>query len=139
MDSGPVAMGHQFFHGGCRGLEPGDELLPPSKTGVSSVSGSGGAPYRRDRIYLTETVNEARSYAALYVPPLTLDALGRREQVTLDDFGGDLYEVEVIGKVVADRDYAEAVSERSWEAACARVICVLERRVPPDLSVLSHP
>ncbi len=126
----------RFFPGGCRGLEPGEPLLPASVTGVASVSGAAGAPHRRDRIYLADTVEEARSYAALYIPPLIVEALAKREQITVDDLGGDLYEVEVSGEVIVDGDYSASMSTRSWEATAARVVRVLERGVSPDLSLL---
>lgn len=131
-----MAPKRRFFHGGCRGLEPGDALLPASETGVTSVSGLGGAPYRCDRIYLTDTAEEARSYAEIYLPPAAAASLLKGEQITLDGLGGDLYEVEAIGKVVLDGDYTGALSGRSWEAEAARVVRVLERGISVNQSLL---
>jgi hypothetical protein len=120
----------RYYHGGARDLNPGDLVLSAAETGAHSVSGAGGAPYRRDRVYLTGTPGEARAYAALHIPEEALAAIAVGRRVSVADLGGDVYEVEPVGEVRPDRDY-DGAPGRSWEAPRARVVCVLERRVPP--------
>lgn len=62
-----------YFHGGVPGLQPGDELLPPDRTGTdrrlsSYVAALGGPAHaqRTDLVYLTTNRQVARAYAAFY-------------------------------------------------------------------------
>lgn len=67
----------RWWHGGVGGLRPGDLLLPPAVTAVTTtgqwMSGMGFDPHengverdrmRRDRVYLTHDREMARAYAA---------------------------------------------------------------------------
>jgi len=115
-----------YYHGGIRGLQPGDLILPPDETGAVSVADV-GAPteelsirvaqvHRKDRVYLTSDVFAARVFASLHPN-------SRRR------YGGDVYEVEPIGDVEPDPDYLVG-DGGSVQAARARVVAVIQRRVP---------
>lgn len=106
-------------------------LLSAAETGVGSVSGDGGAPYSREHIYLAASVEEARSYAAVFIPPGIPERLQREEQIDQSDLGGDVYEVEPLAEVTPDLD--DPIPGRSWQTKRARVVRVIERRVIPEL------
>lgn len=101
----------RWYHGGVAGLEVGDLLLPPAETGVPSCADYPAAEFvcRRDRVYMTQLTGDARVYAALAF--------------------GDLYEVEPVGELEPDQDWAGGESGVSMCAPRARVVAVLERRV----------
>ena len=119
----------RFFHGGPRGLAVGDEIVPAEDLAVPSVSGDGGAPYRRDRVYLTKSELGARAYAAVYVPPEVIAAWQADEKPPPGSvLGGAVYEVEALGEIEEDPDDRGF----SWQATKARVIRVVRQQVPPD-------
>lgn len=131
VDTQIVTKDRCFFHGGCRGLQPGDMLLPAAATGVDSVSGAAGAPYSRDHIYLTLSVEDARSYAAVFIPAGILERLQRGETIARSDLGGDVYEVEPLDEVGPDLDHP--IPGVSWQTKRARVVRIVERGVAPDV------
>lgn len=101
-----------LYHGGARWLDRKGVILPPSRTGAPCGSDFGGAGvHRRDRVYLTSSLDEARMFALL-APPRG---------------GGTVYEAEPIGDTEPDPDY-------SGPAVCvqvpmARIVRVVDRRV----------
>lgn len=115
-----------YYHGGVRGLNPGDLILPAGETGAVSIADV-GAPddeialkvarvHRKDRVYLTTEPVIARVFASL--------AVNSRRR-----YGGDVYRVEPIGDVEPDPDYLSG-DGGSVQAPRARVVEVVERRVP---------
>jgi hypothetical protein len=50
-----------YFHGGDRGLQVGDYILPPSETDVTGMS---HPLYQRDRAYITPSIIDAYFYAS---------------------------------------------------------------------------
>jgi hypothetical protein len=122
---------------------PGPLVIPPRmrvSASTSSVSGAFGAPYRRDRVYVTTDQAAARSYAALTIPPELVDA--RRRALPLAEvrklgvkLGGAVYEVDPIGELTADLDEAG----HSWEVPMARIIRVVDATVPLSLKDLGLP
>lgn len=50
-----------YFHGGDRGLQVGDYILPQSETGVVGMSHPN---YRKDRAYITPSIVDAYFYAS---------------------------------------------------------------------------
>jgi hypothetical protein len=108
-----------YYHGGVPGLGLGDLLLPPSKSGVKA-----GADYlpdqnrtshvRRDRVYLGTDHGIGVMFAAMYP---------ERE-------GGWIYEVEPIGTVEPDADWAgePGVSVQVESARVVRVLGPLAKR-----------
>jgi hypothetical protein len=127
------ALSHRrFFHGGIRGLQVGEYVLPSDETGAFSVSGDFGAPYRTDRVYITTDEAAARSYAGLAIPSELIE--GRRRglsPVALSKLGiglgGAVYEVEPVGELTSDADEGP----HSWEALKAMIMRVVDPAVPP--------
>ena len=111
----------KYFHGGCPGLSPGDTVRSARATGVRSVSSAAGDAYRRDRVYITASVAEARDYARLYISPSVMDALSHNGRLDLADLGGAVYEVEPLGPIEPDRDYVGNPGI-SWQTIEARVV-----------------
>jgi hypothetical protein len=98
-------VSEHYYHGGIVGLEADDVLLPPAHTRAVSISDVAGWPVcRRDRVYLTPDLEEARVYAGL--------TSGR----------GDVYEVVPVGEL--EREHAG-----SFMAPAARITAVVERGV----------
>ena len=103
-----------LYHGGARRLDRKGVILPPSRTGASCASDYGAAGvHRRDRVYLTSSLESARLFALL-APP---------------DGEGDVYEVAPIGGLERDPDYIGPPDEQSYTAPLARIVRVVERRV----------
>lgn len=50
-----------YFHGGDRGLQVGDFILPQSETGVAGMS---HPLHRKDRAYITPSIVDAHFYAS---------------------------------------------------------------------------
>jgi len=105
----------RFYHGGVRGLNPGDRLLPASRTGNSMIRRMEGeqarsiqadARYSPDFVYVTRSKFDATIFAA--------------------GSEGDLYEVEPIGTYGIDPD-----QPNSFKARAARVRRVLHRHPVP--------
>ena len=106
MSSGP------YYHGGTRTLGRGRLLLPPSRTGAPSSADFGaGAVCRRDRVYITTDLDQARMFAIM-APPKG---------------NGSVYEVEPIGALEADPDYSG--SAECFQVPEARVLLIVEKRV----------
>lgn len=79
-------MVDKWFHGGAPRLK---KILPPKETGAASSASYGGAEVcRRDRIYVTKNVDEAKIFAAMY----PIDS-------------GHVYEVIPHGEIINDPDY----------------------------------
>jgi len=55
----------RYYHGGVPGLRPGDYLVPPAEHGGPSLHGYGSVG-RRDRVYVTTLLEDARLFAAGY-------------------------------------------------------------------------
>lgn len=101
-----------LFHGGVRRLHKGSVLLPPSRSGSWSCADYGAAhACRRDRVYVTTELDQARLFA-LMAPPHGC---------------GDLYEVEPLGALEVDSDYLGPGA--SYSVPMARVVRVIERHV----------
>ncbi len=104
---------HEFklYHGGARGLSPGQKLLPPSLTGASSCADYDGEHCRSDRVYLTTDLEEATVYVALA-------PRGRC---------GDVYEVEPTDEPEPDPSCATGTTTFTTRAAI--VVAVVRRDV----------
>jgi hypothetical protein len=101
-----------FFHGGTRKLRRGGILLPPAKSGAPSSADFGAdGVCRRDRVYVTDDLDQARMFAILAPPK------GH----------GSVYEVEPLGDLEPDPDFRGETG--SWQVSMARVLRVVERRV----------
>lgn len=115
----------RYYHGGIPGLRVGDEVLPPSETGVMSISDLADAPpgllarahlvHRRDRVYLTTDLTAASLFAALHPN-------GTRTR------GGDVYRVHPDGDVEPDPDWLGDPGV-SVAAASARVTAIVRTGV----------
>jgi hypothetical protein len=119
----------RWFHGGFPGLKRGGKILPPSVTGVVSVSAIAEmegnqdirdkvrAVHRDDRVYLARDMRAALLWASLH------PAYGGARK------GGDLYEVTPDGPLEADPDYLPG---DGGSACCesATIVKVIARRVP---------
>ncbi len=91
-----------YFHGGRSGLHVGDRILPPAVTGAPAMADSLPAGHElesaatrvtdRSKVYLTDTADLARFFAALH-------PCGDRKR------GGDVYRVVPDGPVEDDPDY----------------------------------
>jgi hypothetical protein len=96
-----------MYHGGDRGLRVGDYILPPEKTGRSNTSGV--APedvYRRDRVYITEHLQDAKLFAAK----------NNEDPV--------VYVVEPVGELEPDDD--NKTPGRSLACTSAKIVAVRE-------------
>ena len=118
----------KLYHGSSHGLglKVGDLILPTGQTGAESLArfatSAGDRTYlsKPDRVYLTTDEKIAAMFAAMRA---TAESRG---------VGGDVYQVEPIGVVEPDPDYHPPQGEphTSWQAASARVVAVVRRRVP---------
>ncbi|MEU0940368.1 hypothetical protein [Embleya sp. NPDC005971] len=104
-----------YYHGGAPGLARGDELLPPSVTGIThtlttwaEALGAGPDLTLRDFVYLTTDRDAARLHAAHHPH-------------------GDVYRVVPIGPLAADPADPTGNSRRCTRAVVDRV---LEAAVP---------
>src|SRR3954470_17927761 len=57
-------MKKKYFHGGKRGLHVGDYILPPAETGESGMGGFNNANCRKDRVYVTPSIDAARFFGS---------------------------------------------------------------------------
>ena len=95
-----------FYHAGPRGLT---EIVPPSITGVRSCASFGAASVcRRDRVYVTTSIEAAIGFASL-VPP---------------DGRGAVYEVKPEGLAPDPDCTLPGLSFEATRAAIVRVIPV---------------
>jgi len=96
-----------YFHGGAAGLRVGQRILPPSVTGAkgSSTLHGFGSEGRKDMVYLTECLSDARMFAACHP--------SRR---------GCVYEVTPESAVFEDPDCFEGTSVYCASAVVVRVI-----------------
>jgi hypothetical protein len=101
-----------YFHGGFPGLRPGDQLLPPDRTGtertLSGIAAELGGPAhacRTDVVYVTTLRDAARVYAAFYPD-------------------GALYQVQPQGELEPDPDCLEPGI--SWQCPAAEVLQVVD-------------
>lgn len=80
----------------------------------------------RDVVYVTSDRMYAQSCAAHWLPGIA--------EASSPSETGDLYEVEPLGALARDPDYAD-IPGLSWTCTSARVIAVAQRRVPlaPEL------
>jgi hypothetical protein len=70
----------RYFHGGNRGLEIGDYILPPSDTGRPSVSDFGAhIVHRKDRVYLSIRQSDAEFFASASHKPVVYEVEPERE------------------------------------------------------------
>lgn len=98
-----------YFHGGVPDLGPGDLILPPDESGSPTTADYGAALVcRRDRVYLGSDVSIAVVYTAMH-----------------PSNRGGLYEVEPIGDVEPDPDWAGEPG-LSVAAPRARVVAVID-------------
>jgi hypothetical protein len=57
-------MKKKYFHGGGRGLYVGDYILPQTETGVSGMGGFNNPNCRKDRVYVTPSIDAARYFGS---------------------------------------------------------------------------
>lgn len=108
-----------YFHGGVPGLRLGDQLLPPTVTGVRAAVDfaadlPGAGAVRRDRVYLATTELMASIFAAMHPA------------------GGWLYEVDPVGEIEPDPDWFGEPGE-SVEVGSAIVVRVIGPLAPEDV------
>jgi hypothetical protein len=109
-----------YYHGGIPGLALGDEVLPPSVTGMQDSASrisreEFGVEYvRLDRVFLGASVDIASLYAAMYPA---------RD-------GGWVYEVEPCGPLEPDPDYRGENPMDSVQAPSATIVRVLGPLAP---------
>ena len=71
-------MKERYFHGGNRKLRVGDYLLPPTETGVLGTSDLNPL-CRRDRVYLTQSIDGAQFFASAALSPVVYEAVPEGE------------------------------------------------------------
>jgi hypothetical protein len=71
-------MKERYFHGGNRRLHVRDYLLPPTETGVLGKSELNPL-CRRDRVYLTRSIDGARFFASAAPNPVVYEAVPEGE------------------------------------------------------------
>lgn len=103
-----------YWHGGVRGLQPGDLLRPVPHPKMVRAYREDDAPYDPNLVYVTTDRDLGRMFASLVI--------------TGDDAGGDLYNVEPVGPVMLDPDYPEDMGV-SFACASATVVHAVERSV----------
>jgi hypothetical protein len=108
----------RYFHGGKPGMVKGMMILPPAITGARCSSDYGAAHvHRRDRVYVVTAAEGALIFAALH-----------------QSMRGAVYEVEPLGLLEPDPDYAAAHgldSVESFQCERARILRVV--RYPPTV------
>jgi hypothetical protein len=67
-------MRERYFHGGNRKLRVGDYILPPSETGVTGIA-SLNPLCRRDRVYVTPSIVDARFFASAASDPVVYEVV----------------------------------------------------------------
>ena len=65
-------MRKRYFHGGNRGLNVGEYLLPQSETGVVGMS---HPLCRKDRVYVTPEIVDARFFASAATNPVVYEVV----------------------------------------------------------------
>lgn len=95
-------MSERYYHGGPPGLKSFDKILPSSVTGACSTATYNDV-CRRDRVYITTSIEGAAVYAAMH-----------------PSRDGRVYRVKPVGEMVADPDCNEP--GLSWECEYATVI-----------------
>jgi hypothetical protein len=65
-------MKKKYFHGGNRGLQVGQYILPQSETGVPGMS---HPLCRKDRVYITPHIDHARFYASGADKPIVYEVI----------------------------------------------------------------
>lgn len=99
-----------YFHGGVRGLDVGDFLLPPAETKAPSASDFGGARvHDRHCVYVTTSIDAAFMFGALHPS------------------GGAVYEVVPVGGLMNDPDCDQP--GLSYTCPRARVTRVVRRKI----------
>ncbi|MFB7461242.1 hypothetical protein [Streptomyces sp. NPDC056188] len=96
----------RYFHGGVRGLKPGDLVRPAISLGIEKTKTPNQPRYNRRRVYVTTL----RWYAELF-------ANGSR---------GDVYEVRPVGRALPDLD-----AKGSFHCSCAEVIAIVAQHPVP--------
>ncbi len=90
-----------YFHGGAPKLRAGSEVLPPNTTGAKSLASYGAnGVCRRDRIYITPSIEAAMLYAGMHPS-------GK----------GQIYTVRPVGEIEDDPDCNEPGISFSCERA----------------------
>jgi hypothetical protein len=69
-------MRQRYFHGGNRGLNVGEYILPQSETGVGGMS---HPLHRKDRVYVTPDIVDARYYASAAKNPVVYEVIPEGE------------------------------------------------------------
>jgi hypothetical protein len=95
-----------YFHGGARGLKPGDLIRPAISLGITKVRTPNQPRYTPRRVYITQL----RWYAELF-------ANGAK---------GDVYEVRPVGRTLPDLD-----ASGSFTCSCAEIVAVVARHPVP--------
>lgn len=96
----------KYFHGGARGLQPGDLIRPAISLGIVRTKTPNQPRYNPRRVYITTI----RWYAELFA----------------SGAGGDLYEVKPVGRALDDLD-----AKGSFHCSCAEVVAVLAEHPVP--------
>jgi hypothetical protein len=65
-------MKDRYFHGGNRNLQVGEYILPPLETGVTGMA---HPLCRRDRVYVTPDIVDARFYASAAPNPVVYEVV----------------------------------------------------------------
>jgi len=68
-------MKERYFHGGNRKLHVNDYLQPPAETGAEVMGGWNNPLCRKDRVYLTTNLVDARYYASASPNPIVYEAI----------------------------------------------------------------
>ena len=114
-------MSDRYWHGGVRGLKPGDFLVPPNQHGGQSLhryaercedSLAKEALRRGDRVFITTSKRIARAYAQAYVG------------------GGALYQVRGWGTHELDHDCPDGTS---FMVPKAEIVAVYDAFVETDI------
>jgi Rifampin ADP-ribosyl transferase len=92
-------MRTRYFHGGNRGLQVGQYILPQSETGVQGMS---HPLFRKDRVYFTPHIDHARYFASAAASPV-------------------VYEVTPEGDVEDDPDTPQGAS---YASAKAKIVAI---------------
>jgi len=116
-----------LWHGGAPGRKPGEDLLPPSVTGLertsaalSLQSGLGDIAHRRDRVYLTSDRELAKVWAGQWCN--TVGQVGY----------GWLYRISADEDVLEPDDDLLSLPGLSFQAPRARVDSVYAKAVSPN-------
>lgn len=105
----------RYYHGGIPGLKKGDKILPPARTGRSTLLKYGReidpkGVQREDRVYLTTDHRAAELFAATYPR-------------------GDVYKVVPDGDVEEDPDCLELGLSYQCQSATIKAVIRVGRRL----------